>query len=239
MPDVIDLAGAAAQQRNPDTGLRSVAALREAIETLEAAHVSSALREGWSWSRIARALGVSKQAAHKKHADRPRRARSDVETHQLAVAPPARRVVSLARLEADSCYAEAVGTEHLLLGVMRLGEGPAVEVLGSLGLSLADVRQQVIAFADTAPGNGSARGGPARRRAAKRRAARLPVSRRAREALEQAMREVVRLGHRRLGPEHILLALLRDESAGSVRVLAGLGVSAQAVEAALEPQLDK
>jgi ATP-dependent Clp protease ATP-binding subunit ClpA len=227
MPDVIDLAGAAAQQRNPDTGLRSVAALRDAIESLEAAHVSSALREGWSWSRIARALGVSKQAAHKKHADRPRRALSDVETHQLAVAPPARRVVSLARLEADSSYAEAVGTEHLLLGVMRLGDGPAVEVLGSLGLSLATLRDQIVAFADT----------PRRRRSARRRAARLPVSRRAREALEQAMREVVRLGDRRLGPEHLLLAVLRDESAGSVRVLAGLGLSTQAVEDALEPRL--
>jgi ATP-dependent Clp protease ATP-binding subunit ClpA len=227
MPDVIDLAGAAAQQRNPDTGLRSVAALRESIETLEAAHVSSALRAGWSWSRIARALGVSKQAAHKKHADRPRRALSDVETHQLAVAPPARRAVSLARHEADSCYAEAMGTEHLLLGILRQGEGPAAEALASLDLSLEGARGQVVAFAEI----------PRRRRSARRRAARLPVSHRGREALEQAMREVVRLGDRRLGPEHLLLAVLRDENAGSVRVLAGLGLSTQAVEDALESRL--
>jgi hypothetical protein len=238
MPDVIDLAGAAAQQRDPETGLRSVAALRDATESLEAAHVSVALRAGWSWSRIAGALGVSKQAAHKKHARRPRKPLSDVEVHQLAVAPPARRVVFLARHEADSYRAEAVGTEHLLLGILRLGEGPAAEALGSLDLPLDGVRAQVVEFADGPPGEKRPRKASRRRRAGRRRAARLPLSRRAREALEQAMREVVRLGDRQLGPEHLLLALLRDESAGALRVLAGLGLSAGAVEKAVEAALD-
>jgi ATP-dependent Clp protease ATP-binding subunit ClpA len=238
MPDVIDLAGAAVQQRDPETGLRSVAALRDATESLEAAHVSLALRAGWSWSRIARSLGVSKQAAHKKHARRPRKSLSEVEVHQLAVAPPARRAVFLARHEADSYRAGAVGTEHLLLGILRLGEGPAAEALGSLDLALAGVRAQVVEFADAPPVEEEPRKtSRRRRRAGRRRAARLPLSRRAREALEQAMREVVRLGDRKLGSEHLLLALLRDESAGALRVLAGLGVSAGAVERALEASL--
>jgi hypothetical protein len=238
MPDVIDLAGAAVQQRDPDTGLRSVAALRDATESLEAAHVSLALRAGWSWSRIARALGVSKQAAHKKHARRPRKPLSDVEVHQLLVAPSARRVVFLARHEADSYRARVVGTEHLLLGILRLGEGPAAEALLALDVSLAGARDQVAEFADSPPGDGRPRKAPRRRRAGRKRAARLPLSGYAREALEQAMREVVRMGHRQLGPEHLLLALLREERAGAVRVLAGLGLSTGAVETAIERALD-
>jgi hypothetical protein len=57
------------------------------------------------------------------------------------------------------------------------------------------------------------------------------------ELIGALLREVVRLGDRRLGPEHLLLAVLRDENAGSVRVLAGLGLSTQAVEDALESRL--
>src|SRR4051794_5323688 len=155
MPDVIDLAGAAAQQRDPDTGLRSVVALRESVEALEAAHVSAALRAGWSWSRIARRLGVSKQAAHRKHAKRPRKRLSEVETHQLLVASAARRAVFLARHEADSYRAPAVGTEHLLLGILRLGEGVAWQALESLDVSLGSARAQVAALADTSAGNGN------------------------------------------------------------------------------------
>jgi ClpA/ClpB-like protein len=237
MPDVIDLAGAAAQQRDPEMGLRSVGALREAIESLEAAHVSRAVRAGWSWSRIARALGVTKQAAHKKHANKAKAPPSDVDMHRLLVEPAARRAVFLARHEADSYRASAVGTGHLLLGLMRLGEGPAAEALGSLDLSLAAIRDQVAEFADRSTGNGGPPPATRRRRSGKRRAARLPLSRRARQALEQAMREVVFRGDRRLGPEHLLFALLRDESAGSVRVLAGLGVSPQDADAALDRAL--
>src|SRR3954470_10271848 len=215
MPDVIDLAGAAAQQRDPGTGLRSVAALREAADQLEAAHVSSALRDGWSWSRIAKALGVTKQAAHKKHARRPRRQPSEVELHQLLIGPAARRVVVLARSEAASCRDERVGTEHLLAGILTLEEGPAVRALTSLEISLTAVRDQAAAFR-----NGDGPDGKPRRRrhAGKRRAARLPLSRRAREGLEQAMREMVGRGDRLLEPEHLLLALLRDPSACGVQV---------------------
>jgi hypothetical protein len=49
-------------------GLRAVAALRRLVEQLEALHVQAARDQGWSWAQIAAALGVSKQAVHKKHA---------------------------------------------------------------------------------------------------------------------------------------------------------------------------
>ncbi|WP_375433147.1 helix-turn-helix domain-containing protein [uncultured Friedmanniella sp.] len=55
---------------DPAVGLRAVAALRRLVEQLEDLQVANARRLGWSWSDIAAALGVTKQAAHKKHATR-------------------------------------------------------------------------------------------------------------------------------------------------------------------------
>jgi DNA-directed RNA polymerase specialized sigma24 family protein len=67
MSDATKLATAAAN-RDPATGLRAVAALRKLLEQLERAQVMSARGQGWSWQDIADALGVSRQAVHKKHA---------------------------------------------------------------------------------------------------------------------------------------------------------------------------
>jgi hypothetical protein len=55
---------------DPATGLRAVAALRELLERLEALHVDDARARGWSWGEIGAALGVSKQAVHRKHGRR-------------------------------------------------------------------------------------------------------------------------------------------------------------------------
>ncbi|MPQ97447.1 RNA polymerase subunit sigma-70 [Modestobacter sp. I12A-02628] len=59
---------AAAAADDPAVGLRAVRALRELAERLEVLQVASARRRGWSWQQIADALGVTRQAAHKKHA---------------------------------------------------------------------------------------------------------------------------------------------------------------------------
>jgi hypothetical protein len=60
----------AAGGRNPEVGLRAVAALRTLLEQLESLQVRSARNQGWSWQEIADELRVSKQAVHKKHATR-------------------------------------------------------------------------------------------------------------------------------------------------------------------------
>lgn len=60
----------AASGSDPKVGLRAVAALRRLLEQLESVQVDSARRNGWSWQEIADALGVSRQAAHKKHGGR-------------------------------------------------------------------------------------------------------------------------------------------------------------------------
>lgn len=62
----------AASGRDPAVGLRAIRALRDLAERLEALQVDNARRQGWSWQAIAAQLGVSRQAAHKKHARRIR-----------------------------------------------------------------------------------------------------------------------------------------------------------------------
>lgn len=60
----------AAMSPDPRVGLRAVAALRRLVERLEALQIDNARRQGWSWEEIGGALGVSRQAVHKKHARR-------------------------------------------------------------------------------------------------------------------------------------------------------------------------
>ena len=67
MTEATKLAGAASS-KDPAVGLRAVAALRGLLENLESLQVENARDHGWSWEQIAGALGVSKQAVHKKHA---------------------------------------------------------------------------------------------------------------------------------------------------------------------------
>ena len=64
--DVLEIQTAAASD-DPATGLRAVAALRRLADELEARNVAAARRRGWSWEQIGDALGISRQAAHKKH----------------------------------------------------------------------------------------------------------------------------------------------------------------------------
>lgn len=74
MTEAKDLA-AAAGSADPRVGLRAVLALRRLLETLEILQVGNARKRGWSWQEIAEALQVSKQAVHKKHAERDRERR--------------------------------------------------------------------------------------------------------------------------------------------------------------------
>jgi len=72
MTRATDLADATAS-REPEVGLAAVAALRALLESLESLQVGNARERGWSWQQIAQALGVSKQAVHKKHGSGRRR----------------------------------------------------------------------------------------------------------------------------------------------------------------------
>jgi hypothetical protein len=68
----VEMLAAATSIRDPDLGLRAVAALRGLVEVLEVLQVDNARANGWSWHDIASRLGVSKQAVHQKHGPRSR-----------------------------------------------------------------------------------------------------------------------------------------------------------------------
>jgi hypothetical protein len=216
---IVDLAGQALGG-DPEDALPAVAALRGELDDVEAAHVSAAVRRGWSWRRIGEALGVSKQAAHRKHSRRPLSPPTADEAARLIVSRDSRLVVLMARGEAAGRHDAVVGTEHLLLGLLQHGEGKAAAALAEVGVTVLNARVQADLFFPSQLAENTVPSA-------------LPLSKRARAALEQATREVARRGDRTLCPEHLLLALLRDPEAGAVRVLAGLGVSPEAIEGAI------
>ncbi|MDG4823234.1 ATP-dependent Clp protease ATP-binding subunit [Asanoa sp. WMMD1127] len=125
-----------------------------------------------------------------------------------------RRVVILAQEEARILNHASIGTEHLLLGIVKEGENVGARALAALGLDLVTVRQQVEEVAGTGT---QAAGGH------------IPFTPRARRVLELALREALQLGHGHIGPEHLLLGLVRDGGGVGAQVLSRFGADAAAV----------
>jgi GNAT superfamily N-acetyltransferase len=120
----------------------------------------------------------------------------------------ARRVVALAQEEAKRLDHNYIGTEHLLLGLIRESDGVAAQALESLGISLEATRQQVeeiIGRGQQAPSG------------------HIPFTPRAKWVLELALREALQLGHEYIGTEHILLGLIRESDGVAAQVLVHLG----------------
>ena len=218
----VELAAASTRFGSPAEGLTAVAELRRRLDELEAWHVENAVRAGSSWSKIAAGLGVTKQAAHKKHASRLRTtARTAFATaareRGIVVTAEARRVVQHGVREARELRHARVGTGHLLLGLLW-EEHEASAALRSLQLSLGFVKRAIT---------------PSKARDESGQNGRMPISPQGRAALEQSLREAATRGDRHLGVEHMLLALLRDETGDAVRTLGRLGVTPRQVEEAL------
>jgi len=122
----------------------------------------------------------------------------------------ARRVVVLAQEEARVLNHNYIGTEHILLGLIREGQGVAARALESMGISLEAVRQQVekiIGRGQQAPSG------------------HIPFTPRAKKVLELSLREAQSLGHNYIGTEHILLGLIREGSGVAAQVLVKLGAN--------------
>jgi prophage maintenance system killer protein len=126
----------------------------------------------------------------------------------------ARRVVYRASEEARLLGHGYVGTEHLLLGLVYEGEGVGARALEALGLSLEEVRHQVIEI--TAHGQDTP-------------VDRIPFTPRAKRVLELALREALELGHNYIGTEHLLLGLLREKHGIAARLLTSLGADHERV----------
>ncbi len=120
----------------------------------------------------------------------------------------ARRVVVLAQEEARRLDHNYIGTEHILLGLLRDGEGVAVEALDGLGISLEETRAKV----EEIIGRGSDQP-----------SGHIPFTPRAKKVLELSLREALELGTDYIGTEHILLGLIREGQGVAAQVLVDLG----------------
>lgn len=201
------------QIADPETALRALTALRQELDATESEIVWRALQAGASWSQVARALGVTKQAAHRKYRHLFDRASGEgLDGPRVLVSPEARRSIQFAREEAKRLAQPAVGTEHILLGVLRCEGSCAVRALSAEGVTLEAARG---CLQPTMPGvTPSAMSHPDGDRAS--------VSAHARRILEGAKREAVRRGDASIGVEHLLLALLSDSRNGAVQTIEAL-----------------
>ncbi|MBM4147976.1 MAG: ATP-dependent Clp protease ATP-binding subunit [Lentisphaerae bacterium] len=138
--------------------------------------------------------------------------------------PRAQRVIQLARREADNFNHPYVGTEHLLLGLVALGEGVAVSVLEKLGVSLEAVRMEV----EQAVGQGPET----------KTVGNLPFTPRAKKVLQLAIAEAQAMNHSYVGTEHLLLGLLRDGEGVAAQVLRNMDVDPETVRAETMRELD-
>src|SRR5215211_2410604 len=129
-----------------------------------------------------------------------------------------RKVLAMAREEAERLRHEYVGTEHILLGLIREGEGVAAAVLQNLSVDLDEIQQKI---EDTVKkGKATAATGPD-----------LPYTSRAKKVLELAMAEARDLTHNYVGTEHLLLGLLREEKGIAAQVLTDAGINLDAARA--------
>ncbi len=122
----------------------------------------------------------------------------------------ARKVMALARKEADRFDHDSIGTEHILAGLIGERSGVAGNVLTNLGVTIGMVRREIDKHV--------------RPRSSTVTIGQLPFAAEARKVLERTMEESIKLGHRHIGTEHLLLGLLRECECVATQVLRDLEV---------------
>src|SRR5258708_2916074 len=127
----------------------------------------------------------------------------------------ARKVMQLANQEAQRLNHEYIGTEHILLGLVKEGSGVAANVLKNLDVELNKVRQEVEKLVQSCPEVGTP--------------GKLPQTPRAKKVIEYSLEEGRNLNHDYVGTEHLLLGLLREQEGVAAQVLANLGVRLEQV----------
>jgi ATP-dependent Clp protease ATP-binding subunit ClpC len=138
--------------------------------------------------------------------------------------PRAQQVLALARKEADRFNHNYVGTEHLLLGLIKLGQGVAVNVLQKMGLDLETVRSEVEKQVGSGPET--------------KMVGNIPYTPRVKKVLALAGKEAKSLNHSYVGTEHILLGLLREGEGVAARVLKNLEVDIERTRNEILRELD-
>jgi ATP-dependent Clp protease ATP-binding subunit ClpC len=138
--------------------------------------------------------------------------------------PRAQQVLALARKEADRFNHNFLGTEHLLLGLIKLGQGVAVNVLQKMGLDLETVRMEVEKQVGTGPDQ--------------KMIGNIPYTPRVKKVLALASKEAKALNHTYVGTEHILLGLLREGDGVAAKVLKNLDVDIEQTRQEILRELD-
>lgn len=138
--------------------------------------------------------------------------------------PRAQQVLALARKEADRFNHNYIGTEHVLLGLIKLGQGVAVSVLERMGLELENVRREVEKEVGSGP--------------EQKTSSNIPYTPRVKKVLSLANKEAQQLSHSYVGTEHILLGLLREGEGMASRVLERLNVDLQTTRNEILAEID-
>ena len=204
---ICELAHKSAEADEPDVALRTLTELGREVDAFVRVHVGRALQAGRSFTDVARPLGISRQAAHRRFRDLAPQRRPD-RRRPLVASDAAREVVRLAREEALAA-ATTPGSEHVLLAVVRTNS-ETTRVLRSKGVTLERMRAYARGNADQSPDGRVASSIP---RIVKR-AAQIALSR----------------GDELLDVQPLLAAAIADPDGGARRTLTAL-TAASAVEA--------
>lgn len=216
------LARETAQIDDPETALRALTALRRELDATETEIVRRALHARATWSQIARALGISKQAAHRKYRHLFMQAEA-LGDRRIAASGEARKCIEYAREEAKRLGQPVVATEHVLLGILRCEGSQAAAALNAEGVTLEAARD---CLQTTMPGlppsemNGLA--------------ADCTVTSHARRIVDASRREAREHGVEAIGVEHLLRALLSDSRNGAVQTLEQLKTTSERIRRRLD-----
>jgi ATP-dependent Clp protease ATP-binding subunit ClpA len=214
------------------TAATTVAQLEEASDALLGHFVDRCRREGRSWSEISAALGVTKQAVHKRFA-------ASLADQIIAAVPAptmerftgrARVVVTEAARVARAHGQQAVGSAHILLALFTEPEGIAGKVLGAMGVSREKAEAGLRAASADHP-SGATDGTDVDDQTGHR------FTSDGRKVLRSALAVALELGHNYIGTEHLLLALYREADAPAAVILAGAGTNEQQARAHVTQQL--
>jgi hypothetical protein len=208
--------------REPGQALSAIRRLRKELELVEETQVANALSQGWSWARIGRALGISRQAAHHKYSHC---VPAPLSSAGPVLAANVRVALLLARTEASARGDMLVGTEHLVVGLFQQGEGPAPAAMREAGVRLRALRAALDVLAPSEICSIAA--------------AQMSLTARGTRAFERAALQAHGEGSRRITDVHLLEAILEAPSSGAELVLRAIGVEPRQLGRVLDRDADQ